>query len=212
MLHKIFRYLKTLIKMDYFSRLMLIKRTYRHVFTQFYLKFFFNGVGKKAIVFKQNILVFAKGITLGNNAILLPNSRIELLPRYAGVEFEPKLVLGDNSQIHPNCHITCADSIVIGNDVIVTSNVTITDIIHPHDDINIPINKTKLKTFPVKLGDQTYVYNNSVILPGTETGRHCVIAANSVVSGKYPDYCVIAGAPAKIIKKYNAESGLWEKV
>lgn len=55
------------------------------------------------------------------------------------------------------------------------------------------------------------IFANSVILGGTNIGKNSVIAANSVVRGHYPDNCVIAGSPAKIVKRYNKNTGNWEK-
>jgi lipopolysaccharide O-acetyltransferase len=48
-------------------------------------------------------------------------------------------------------------------------------------------------------------------LPGTIIGNGVVVGANSVVRGSIPENTVIAGVPAKIIKKYNHETKLWEK-
>ena len=50
---------------------------------------------------------------------------------------------------------------------------------------------------------------NSVILPGTILGKHCVVGANSVVSGVFDDYSVIVGSPARVVKKYNKETREW---
>jgi len=64
----------------------------------------------------------------------------------------------------------------------------------------------------VTIGEDCKIYNNVVILPGASLGRHTVVAANSVVSGReYPDFCVLAGAPAIIRKRYCRESGRWLK-
>ena len=48
--------------------------------------------------------------------------------------------------------------------------------------------------------------------PGVTIGKNSVIGANSVVTKDIPDYCVAVGAPAKVIKKYDFESGKWLKV
>lgn len=48
---------------------------------------------------------------------------------------------------------------------------------------------------------------NSVILPGAILEKHCVVGANSVVSGVFDDYSVIVGTPAKVVKKYGKEAG-----
>ena len=178
----------------------------------FRYRFIFGSVGYGTIVKKQLIIRNRRRIYLGKNVILFPNSRIELIAQYAGKDFKPKLIIGDNSQIHQNCHIICADCIKIGNNVIIVSNVTITDIIHPYDDPAMPINKQAIKTQPVFIGDQSYLYNNVVILPGTYIGKHCTIGANSLVKGEIPDYSVAVGNPAKVIKQYNFDTKRWEKV
>ena len=176
------------------------------------LKLQFKKVGFGTIIHRQILLTNKKRISLGKQVLIMPNSRIEIITKYAGDLFYPNLDIGNYSQIHQNCHITCANNIQIGNNVTIVSNVTITDIIHPYEDIYMPINQSKLKTFPVTIGDQSYIYNNSVILPGTRIGKHCVIGANSLVNSEIPDYSVAVGNPAKVIKKYSFETKTWEKV
>lgn len=177
-----------------------------------YHKFQYGQIGIGTKIYKQILLTNKKRIFLGQRVLLMPNSRIELITNYAGESFEPKFSLGDFSQIHQNCHITCAEKIEIGNNVIIVSNVTITDIVHPYDDISIPINKAKLKTFPVIIGDEVYIYNNSIILPGITIGKHSIIGANSVVNKNIPSYSIAVGNPAKVIKQYNFNTKNWEKV
>ena len=69
-----------------------------------------------------------------------------------------------------------------------------------------------VKTKPVVIGENTWVGENVVILPGSSIGKGCVIGANSVVKGVFPDYCIIAGSPAKIVKRYSFDKKVWEKV
>lgn len=180
----------------------------------FYLKnvVFYKKYGFGSRVYKQIILQGRKGIEIGRNVRILKNGRLSLIRSYLGEKFDPQLIIGDDSEIHQNCHITCAEKITLGKSVILVSNVTVTDIIHPYEDIYTPINKTKLITRPVVIGDQTYIYNNSVILPGSIIGKHCIIGANSLVNSNIPDYSVAVGNPAKIIKRFSLDLGRWEKV
>jgi acetyltransferase-like isoleucine patch superfamily enzyme len=46
-----------------------------------------------------------------------------------------------------------------------------------------------------------------VILPGTVLGRNVVVGAGAVVRGTFPDHCVIAGVPARIVRRYVPGSG-----
>lgn len=177
-----------------------------------YFKTQFGKIGKGSKISKQILLTNRKSIRLGLSVLLMPNSRIELITNYAGETFKPAFIIGNYSQIHQNCHITCAEKIEIGNNVVVVSNVTITDIIHPHEDVTIPINKARIKTFPVKIEDEVYIYNNSIILPGVSIGKHSIIGANSVVNKNIPPYSIAVGNPAKVIKQFNFETNIWEKV
>ncbi|RYE37044.1 MAG: acyltransferase, partial [Sphingobacteriaceae bacterium] len=60
--------------------------------------------------------------------------------------------------------------------------------------------------------DDCWIGANVVITAGTTIGKHCVIAAGAVVTKNVPDFCIAAGNPARIIKKYNAEQKAWLKV
>jgi acetyltransferase-like isoleucine patch superfamily enzyme len=108
-------------------------------------------------------------------------------------------------------HLTCAKAISIGSNTAIAANVTITDINHSYVDISIPVEKQPWEISPVEIGEDCKIYNNAVILPGTKLGKHNVVGANSVVSGIFPDFCVIVGIPASIIKRYNFQSKKWQK-
>ena len=123
------------------------------------------------------------------------------------------IVLGYGSCIQQHAHITCASSIIIGEFTALTANVTITDIIHPYEDISISPMLSSVKSTFVRIGDNCLISNNVVILPGVILGNHNIVAANSVVTNIITDdYCVLAGNPARVIKKFNVELGRWEKV
>lgn len=85
------------------------------------------------------------------------------------------------------------------------------DIIHPYSDVSKNPRNAMIETKPITIGKDCLVGMNSVILPGTVLGDHCVVGANSTVSGSFPDYCVLAGSPAKIIKRYDFETKEWTK-
>ncbi len=51
----------------------------------------------------------------------------------------------------------------------------------------------------VVIGEYTFIGTSSVILPGTNLGKGCIVGAGSVLKGDFPDYSVIVGNPAKIV-------------
>lgn len=123
-----------------------------------------------------------------------------------------KLRIGENSQIGHFAHIVAFKHIVIGKNVLIADKVFISDIQHKYERTDVPILAQGIENVaPVNIGDGTWVGENVCIL-GASIGKNCVIGANAVVRGVIPDYCVVAGAPAKIIKKYNPDTKQWERV
>ena len=93
----------------------------------------------------------------------------------------------------------------IGDDVFTGMNVYITDQNHGYEELNIPIGIQSPNDDPVVIGSGSWIGSGAVILPGARIGRQCVIGANSVVRGEVPDFSVVAGVPAKVIRFHDGE-------
>lgn len=88
--------------------------------------------------------------------------------------------------------------ITIGKDVHIAANVGI--ITQNHD----PQNPNKhLPVKEVVIGDNRWIGMNAVILPGVHLGDHITVDAGAVVTHSFEGNCVIAGNPARIIKKFD---------
>lgn len=148
---------------------------------------------------------------LGKRVLIYDHARIEAIKMYEGHSFQPRIVFHDHVQIQQNIHLTCASHIEVGRFTSLGANVSITDIHHPYENINLPIEKQPIQTREVIIGEDCKIYNNAVILPGTILGKHCTVGANSVVSGTFPDFSVIVGAPAKVVKRYSFTKQSWLK-
>jgi acetyltransferase-like isoleucine patch superfamily enzyme len=95
----------------------------------------------------------------------------------------------------------------IGNDVWTGHHVYITDQNHGHENIDLPISMQTQPEKIVTIGKGSWIGAGSVILPGSNIGKHVAIGANSVVTGVIPDYSVAVGSPARVIKRYSQDSG-----
>lgn len=107
----------------------------------------------------------------------------------------------DNSSINVfqqfGCYFQAFEKIEIGKDVWIGQN---TGIITANHKLTDPNQHEDGK--PVILRDKVWIGMNSVVLPGVTLGPHTIVGAGSVVTKSFPDgWCVIAGNPAKIIKK-----------
>ena len=148
-------------------------------------------------------------LKLGKMCYIGPGARIQGVFRYNDKCFTPLITMEEGVSIQQNIHLTCASRVTIGANTAIGANVTITDINHPYEDVTLPIEAADITTADVMIGKDCKIYNNAVILPGVTIGRHCVVGANSVVNRSLPDYCVAVGAPARIVKRYDASLGKW---
>jgi acetyltransferase-like isoleucine patch superfamily enzyme len=124
----------------------------------------------------------------------------------------PKLIIGDHAAIGMDATISAAAKIIIEEYVFTARNVYISDHGHEFHDVSIPIASQGIrKIAPVLIGRHSWLGQNVVILPGVTIGRHCVIGANSVVTKDVPEYSVVAGAPARIIERFNKITSRWER-
>jgi len=115
---------------------------------------------------------------------------------------ESVLRLGDRCVIGRGSHIVAHHSIEIGDDVFTGPYVYITDQNHSYADIDVPVGRQWPVNSSVRIGAGTWLGTGAVILPGANIGRNVVVAAGAVVRGAVPDYAVVGGVPARVIREY----------
>lgn len=180
--------------------------------TRFWYRHIFGAMGPGCVLRPPVMLVNPQRMFFGRGISVRHGARLEAVTEHLGKRYYPELIIGDDCNLEQNVHMACAERIVIGRKVAITENVGIFDILHPFADLGRPVVDQPLKTAPVSIGDETMVGMGAVIQPGVRIGMHCVVGANSVVTKNVPDYCVVGGVPARILKRYNPATKNWEKV
>lgn len=100
-----------------------------------------------------------------------------------------------------SCVSAATNTIVIGNDVLFGPHTLVVDADHTFSDPDIAIARQGMTDRgPVVIGDGAWIATGAVILGGTSIAPRSVVAANAVVRGDFPRRCVIAGAPARVVK------------
>jgi acetyltransferase-like isoleucine patch superfamily enzyme len=174
---------------------------YRHVFATF---------GRGSVLYKPMMLTNPRFMHIGKNVVIRHGARMEAIVTDA--ENLPELRIGDNVNVEQNVHIVCHSNIVIGDDVSITGNCAIVDVTHPFKDVHDPVKIgdriLKERSF-VEIGDRSFLGFNAIILPNVRIGRFCVVGAHSLVSRDIPDYSVVAGNPARILRRYDEALEDW---
>lgn len=123
-----------------------------------------------------------------------------------GAKISSSLRIGDRSGIGIDC--VCAGSVTIGNDVMMAPECVILTRNHAFDRIDIPMGEQGVQQEkPVFIGNDVWIGQRVIILPGVHIGNGVIIGAGAVVTKDVPDYAVVAGNPARIIKYRNTEKG-----
>jgi acetyltransferase-like isoleucine patch superfamily enzyme len=121
-----------------------------------------------------------------------------------GQELGPAVLLriGDRCVIGRGTHIVAHQRIDIGDDVFTGPYVYITDQNHGYADPETPVGRQWPTNSPVSIGAGSWLGAGAIVLPGTRIGRNVVVGAGSVVRGVFPDRCVVAGVPARVVRAY----------
>jgi acetyltransferase-like isoleucine patch superfamily enzyme len=107
---------------------------------------------------------------------------------------------------------TIIGPVTLGNYVMMAQNIVLSGLNHGYEDITSPPRTQKVVTKQITINDNVWIGANCVVTAGVTIGKHAVIGAGSVVTKNIPEYSVAVGNPARVIKKYNFETGSWEKV
>ena len=109
------------------------------------------------------------------------------------------VIIGDHTRI--GLHNTIIGPVDIGSHVNLAQGITVSALNHNFSDTNKRIDEQGVSTNPVTIEDDVWIGANAVILPGVTIGEHCVVAAGAVVTKDVPPHSLVAGVPAKVIKK-----------
>jgi acetyltransferase-like isoleucine patch superfamily enzyme len=146
------------------------------------------------VVFEAGVMVFhPENIFLGNNIYI---GHQTILKGY----YKNRLEIGDNSWIGQQCFIHAAGGVSIGRNVGVGPGVKILSSFHEEEGIEVPILHSRLEFAPVKIDDDCDLGIGAIVLPGTHIGRGVQAGAGAVLTKDVPDYAVVAGVPARIIR------------
>lgn len=170
------------------------------------------------------VFVYPFIIKRGKGSIIRRNARLDL-------NAVNKLIIGDRTiienhvilnngigdiEIGNNTMITSRGMILgpalIGNNVVLGIGSQVLGLTHNYEDIEIPIKEQGVSGTKVIIEDDVWIGGNCVIIQGIKIGKHSLVAAGSVVTKDVEPYTMVAGNPARPIKKYDLDTRTWIKI
>jgi len=141
-------------------------------------------------------------IQISDNVQVYDHSVIQSLG--GGISIGKNVIIGEYTTIQAQSNVTIEDDVLLASKIQIITNA------HMYDDIDIPIKYQRNQSKPVLIKKGAWIGINCTILSGVTIGKNSVVGAGSIVNRDVPDYCVVAGIPARTIKKFNKRTNNWE--
>lgn len=178
----------------------------------FYKVMFLQKVNTIWCLFKYNFVITNEGVRLIGSGFRLRNmggkdSRFKLILRKGSsikynviIQGKGVFELGKNSYLSHHVIVGANERVVIGENVMVASYVSIRDTDHSFERLDIPMKAQGIVTKPVIIEDNVWIGAGAVITKGITIGSGAIIGANAVVTKNVPRNAIMGGVPARIIK------------
>lgn len=168
----------------------------------------FAAFGARSAMLRPHGIEGIRNIHIGRDVYVANGALLAAVPLTGSASCE--LRLGDGCKIGANNHLYGTRSVVFEDNVLTAGNVYVSDNAHGFRDTTQPILAQSIEQLaPVRIGSGSWLGQNVCVI-GASIGKGCVIGANSVVLQDIPDYCVAAGAPARVVRSYDPQSGQWQ--
>lgn len=107
-----------------------------------------------------------------------------------------KFKMGNHSVINFGCYLDNRRGIVVGNNVGIAHNTKIYTLGH-----NLESPEFETKGAQVTIEDDVFIFSNTIVMPGVTIGHGAIVLAGSVVTKDVPEWTIVGGNPAKVIKE-----------
>lgn len=144
------------------------------------------------LIFYENKLQLRINLFFGKvlkNTIINKGVNLKMLG-YSKIKDRNKLNIGDNVRIGENCYFFCRGGISIGDNTVLSRNITIYSASHDYNDEYLPFGK-KYNERKVEIGKNVWIGMNVNILPGTIIGDGSIIGMGATISGNVSPYSII---------------------
>ncbi len=169
-------------------------------------------LGARVLFGKDVTILNGNHIYLGNKVHLEKNVTLKFLEEFNEHGYKiPNLRIDDGVFVATGTIIAAAKNIHIKKNTMIGPYCFIGDHDHEYHNVNVPIkDQGYINVKDVVIEEGVWIAANATICSGVTIGKNSVVGANSVVVNDVPPFCLVIGAPAKIVKQFNTKSKKWE--
>jgi acetyltransferase-like isoleucine patch superfamily enzyme len=159
------------------------------------------------IYFKDRITIIgSEHVHFGKNFTANEDVKIEAWEKHGMQKLHPDIYIGDNVFMNCRTHISATQKLVIGNGVLMGSDIFISDNNHGkadrREELMVPPAKRDLYSKgPIVIQDNVWIGDKAIVLGNVTIGEGAIIGASAVVTKDIPAYSIAVGCPAKVIRR-----------
>ena len=152
-------------------------------------------------------------IFIGDRVQIRAHAWISAIASWNDQRFKPRIEIESNVYIGHHCCIAAVGELRIGARSVLSEHVYIGDSAHGITPGEIGIMNQPLKTKgAITIGPDCFIGYGARLLPGSRLGCWSVVATNAVVNSDVPAFTMVAGAPARPIRRYQMATQSWEPI
>lgn len=174
-------------------------------------KLCYRNFSKTSLIYFPMLINNKDCISIGEHVTFREGLRMDAIKKMHSQHFSPQIIIDDYVHAEQDCQIFATNLVHIKQNVTLSSQVFITDCEHEYREINNEsILNQKLICGKTIIDEEAFLGIGVRVIKAVHIGKHAVIGANSVVTKDIPAFSVAVGIPARVIKQYNPETGLWK--
>jgi acetyltransferase-like isoleucine patch superfamily enzyme len=136
--------------------------------------------------------------------LVLPQCGPGSVISFGTIVSHPTAAIGANVYVGPFC---CLGDVTLETDVLIGSHVSITNGCRQHgiSRLDIPVREQPGEWPRVTIGQDSWIGDRAIVM--ADVGQHCVVGAGAVVTKPVPDYAIVVGNPARVVRHRQPSSG-----
>lgn len=168
----------------------------------------FGAFGAGSVIVPPARVTNPQCIFLGDDVRIHEHAWISVVQAIDGVV--PRLTIGSGTSFGRFAHIACVGEIEIGAEVLASERVFIGDTYHGYEDVSQPvISQPMAPPEKVTIGWGSFLGIGSIVLAGVTIGEQSYVAAGAVVTREVEPRTLVAGNPARVVRRWDPMTSAW---